>query len=346
ILEKESVAVVTTHYQRLKLFSHNADRVQNASVDFNPKTLQPSYGLTIGLPGRSNALTVASNLKIPKQIIGRARQLLNPEDQKVDSLLADIYEHREIAVKANKQQENIRQQLETQKSDLQIRLNRIDEERRNILLGGHKQVEKELESIRSEISKIRRQLKQSELHNQVLGDAEKKVGGLEMKPVLLPKDRKSYNDITSPNDIRLGDHVYIARLRTKGVIVKLQNGEAEVQIGRLRVKSLIDELQLKKNTGEDSSNTKNTTVNVSIESPGMELHLRGQRIEDGLEKLDDYLTKAVIAELPWVRIIHGKGTGQMREAVRQALKAHSEVKSFRTGEQGEGGDGVTVAVLE
>ena len=346
ILEKESVAVVTTHYQRLKLFSHNTDRVQNASVDFNPKTLQPSYGLTIGLPGRSNALTVASNLKIPKQIIGRARQLLNPEDQKVDSLLADIYEHREIAVKANKQQENIRQQLETQKSELQMRLDRIDEEKRNILLAGRKQVEKELESIRSEISKIRRQLKQSELHNQVLGDAEKKVGGLEMKPVLLPKDRKSYDDITSPNDIRLGDQVYIARLRTKGVIVKLQNGEAEIQIGRLRIKSLIDELQLKKNTGEDSSNTKNTTVNVSIESPGMELHLRGQRIEDGIEKLDDYLTKAVIAELPWVRIIHGKGTGQMREAVRQALKAHSEVKSFRTGEQGEGGDGVTVAVLE
>ena len=126
----------------------------------------------------------------------------------------------------------------------------------------------------------------------------------------------------------------------------MQNGEAEVQIGRLRVKSLIDELQLKKNTGEDSSNTKNTTVNASIQSPGMELHLRGQRIEDGLEKLDDYLTEAVIAELPWVRIIHGKGTGQMRKAVRQALKAHSEVKSFRTGEQGEGGDGVTVAVLE
>ena len=213
-------------------------------------------------------------------------------------------------------------------------------------MAGRKQVEKELESMRSEISKIRRQLKQSKLHKQVLGDAEKKVESLEKKPVLLPKDRKSYNDITSPNDIRLGDHVYIARLRTKGVIVKLQNGEAEVQIGRLRVKSLIDELQLKKNTGETSNNTKNTTKNESIESPGMELHLRGQRIEDGLENLNDYLTEAVIAELPWVRIIHGKGTGQMREAVRQALKARSEVKSFRTGQQGEGGDGVTVAVLE
>ena len=346
VLEKESVAVVTTHYQRLKLFSHNTDGVQNASVDFNPKTLQPSYSLTIGLPGRSNALTIANNLNLPKQIIGRARQLLNPADQKADSLLADIYEHRETAAKAYKQQENIRQQLKTQKSELQMRLDQIDEERRNILLAGRKQVEKELESMRSEISKIRRQLKRSKLHNQVLADAEKKVESLENKPILLPKDRKSYNDITSSNDIRIGDYVYIARLRTNGVIVKLQNGEAEVQIGRLRVKSLIDELQLKKTTSENSSHTKNKIVNVSIESPGMELHLRGQRIEDGLEDLDNYLTEAVIAELPWVRIIHGKGTGQMREAVRQVLRAHPEVKAFRTGEQGEGGDGVTVAVLE
>ena len=346
VLEKESVAVVTTHYQRLKLFSHNTDGVQNASVDFNPKTLQPSYSLTIGLPGRSNALTIANNLNLPKQIIGRARQLLNPADQKADSLLADIYEHRETAAKAYKQQENIRQQLKTQKSELQMRLDQIDEERRNILLAGRKQVEKELDSMRSEISKIRRQLKRSKLHNQVLADAEKKVESLENKPILLPKDRKSYNDITSSNDIRIGDYVYIARLRTNGVIVKLQNGEAEVQIGRLRVKSLIDELQLKKTTSENSSHTKNKIVNVSIESPGMELHLRGQRIEDGLEDLDNYLTEAVIAELPWVRIIHGKGTGQMREAVRQVLRAHPEVKAFRTGEQGEGGDGVTVAVLE
>ncbi|GIS67815.1 MAG: hypothetical protein CM1200mP6_08830 [Anaerolineaceae bacterium] len=166
VLEKESVAVVTTHYQRLKLFSHNTDGVQNASVDFNPKTLQPSYGLTMGLPGRSNALTVANNLNIPKQIIGRARQLLNPEDQKADSLLADIYEHRETAVRAYKQQEKIRQQLKTQRLELQMQLDQIDEERRNILLAGRKQVEKELESMRSEISKIRRQLKQSKLHNK------------------------------------------------------------------------------------------------------------------------------------------------------------------------------------
>ena len=125
----------------------------------------------------------------------------------------------------------------------------------------------------------------------------------------------------------------------------MQNGEAEVQIGRLRLKSLIDELQLKKNT-DDDRNTKTKIVDRSIESPGMELHLRGQRIEDGLENLDDYLTEAIIAELPWVRIIHGKGTGKLREAVRKTLKAHPEVKSFRRGEQGEGGDGVTVAILD
>ena len=344
VIKIKSTAVVTTHYQRLKLFSHNTNGVQNASVDFNPKTLEPSYKLTIGLPGSSNALTIAKNLKIPEQIIDRARQLLNPSDKKADSLLTDIYEYRETAIKVHKQQQKTTQQLETQKSELQMRLDNIDKERRSILLAGRTQVEKELLNIRKEIKKIRENLKKSELPNQALKNVEKNIRSLEDKPILSPNDSNPYSD-SAPPTIRIGDYVYITRLRTNGVVVRLQNGEAEVQIGRLRIKSLIDELQLKKNT-DDDDNAKSTMVDMSIESPGMELHLRGQRIEDGLDNLDDYLTEAIIAELPWVRIIHGKGTGKMREAVRKALKAHPEVKSFRTGDQVEGGDGVTVAVLE
>ncbi len=345
VIKIKSTAIVTTHYQRLKLFSHNTNGVQNASVDFNPKTLEPSYKLTIGLPGSSNALTIAKNLKIPEQIIDRARQLLNHLDKKADSLLADIYEYRETAIKVHKQHLKTTQQLETQKSELQMRLDNIDQERRTILLDGRKQVEKELLSIRKEIKKIRVNLKNPKLPNQDLKDLEKSIKDLEDKPIMSPKNSNPYYDSTPPKDIRIGDYVYITRLRTNGVVVRLQNGEAEVQIGRLRLKSLIDELQLKKNT-DDDRNTKTKIVDKSIESPGMELHLRGQRIEDGLENLDDYLTDAIIAELPWVRIIHGKGTGKLREAVRKTLKAHPEVKSFRRGEQGEGGDGVTVAILD
>ncbi len=296
------------------------------------------------MPGSSNALTIAKNLKIPEQIIDRARQLLNPSDKKADSLLTDIYEYRETAIKVHKQQQKTTQQLETQKSELQMRLDNIDKERRSILLAGRTQVEKELLNIRKEIKKIRENLKKSELPNQALKNVEKNIRSLEDKPILSPNDSNPYSD-SAPPTIRIGDYVYITRLRTNGVVVRLQNGEAEVQIGRLRIKSLIDELQLKKNT-DDDDNAKSTMVDMSIESPGMELHLRGQRIEDGLDNLDDYLTEAIIAELPWVRIIHGKGTGKMREAVRKALKAHPEVKSFRTGDQVEGGDGVTVAVLE
>ena len=345
VLQNGSMAVVTTHYQRLKIFSHNTDRVKNASVDFNPKTLQPSYNLTIGLPGRSNALTIAHNLKMPKQITDRAKQLLSPSDQKADSLLADIYQHRETAIKAQRKQKQTTEQLEAQKSELQIRLDNIDDERRSILLAGRKQVENELQSIRSEINDMRHHLKQSKLDNQVLMNAEKKIRSVEAKPRLSPEDIKSTKGIAKKRGVRLGDHVYVARLRTNGVVIALQNGEAEVQIGRLRLRSLIDELRPAKNSGSND-NAQNNITNMPIKSPSMELHLRGQRIEDGLENLDNYLTEAILAELPWVRIIHGKGTGQMRQAVREVLKDHPEVKSYRTGEQGEGGDGVTIVILE
>ena len=188
VIKIKSTAVVTTHYQRLKLFSHNTNGVQNASVDFNPKTLEPSYKLTIGLPGSSNALTIAKNLKIPEQIIDRARQLLNPSDKKADSLLTDIYEYRETAIKVHKQQQKRTQQLETQKSELQMRLDNIDKERRSILLAGRTQVEKELLNIRKEIKKIRENLKKSELPNQALKNVEKNIRSLEDKPILSPND--------------------------------------------------------------------------------------------------------------------------------------------------------------
>ena len=192
---------------------------------------------------------------------------------------------------------------------------------------------------------MRHHLKQSKLDNQVLMNAEKKIRSVEAKPILSPEDIKSKKGIVKKPGVRLGDHVYVARLRTNGVVIALQNGEAEVQIGRLRLRSLIDELRPAKNSGSND-NIQNNITNMPIKSPNMELHLRGQRIEDGLENLDNYLTEAILAELPWVRIIHGKGTGQMRQAVREVLEGHPEVKSYRTGEQGEGGDGVTIVILE
>ena len=139
----------------------------------------------------------------------------------------------------------------------------------------------------------------------------------------------------------------IERLQTDGIITALSVRDAEVQIGRLRIRAGLDELHPSSVEIHTDSSQQNSseTVQWNTTSPGMELHLRGQNIEDGMEILDRYLNAALLANLPWVCIVHGKGTGKMRQAVRDVLRNHPEVKSFRPGGHTEGGDGVTVAMF-
>ena len=147
----------------------------------------------------------------------------------------------------------------------------------------------------------------------------------------------------------MGSKVQLRTLRTEGVVTALSEDEAEVQVGVLRVRARLTELDLKGKPQAPVSNLpakqRGKTTAPRAESPGIELDLRGQRADDALDALDSYMERAYLAGLPWVRIIHGKGTGKLRDVVRQALSQHPHVKSFEGGKRGEGGDGVTVAKL-
>ena len=155
---------------------------------------------------------------------------------------------------------------------------------------------------------------------------------------------------TVEGPIRLGSKVQLRTLGTEGVVTALSEDEAEVQVGVLRVRTRLTELDLKGKPQPDPAATQPAKPRGKItappaESPGVELDLRGQRADDALDALDIYMERAYLAGLPWVRIIHGKGTGKLRDVVRQALSQHPHVKSYEGGKRGEGGDGVTVARL-
>ncbi|MDP6225779.1 MAG: Smr/MutS family protein, partial [Anaerolineales bacterium] len=195
--------------------------------------------------------------------------------------------------------------------------------------------------------RLRRLLKAGGLPLQELQLVAQQVCALEEK-VTLPISADPLGEHGPERALRLGDSVRVERLQAEGVVTALSGSEAEVQIGRLRLRAGLDELRPGSADAHHNSPRSESmqSVRVRAASPGMELHLRGQRIEDGMHNLERYLDAAVLAELPWARIVHGKGTGQMRRAVHDALRTHPEVKSFRSGEPGEGGDGVTVAMLE
>ena len=347
MLQCGATTLVSTHYQRLKAFSHNTPAVINASVDFDPSTLAPTYHLTMGLPGRSNALAIAKRLGLAHEIIERAHSFLSAADQQADALLADIHRQRDKAHKERKQSKAAHAQVAGHQAELVNRLAGIEEERRTILMTARRQAQDELATLHTEIKRLQRHLKANNLPLQALQQISQEAQVLEDKATL-PITVDLVTEHEPERTLRLGDYVHVERLQADGIITALSSSEAEVQIGRLRLRANLDELRPGSSDNTENVHPSNSMSSLLLraKSPGMELHLRGQRIEEGMQNLEQYLDAAVLAELPQVRIVHGKGTGKMRQAVRDALHTHPEVKSFRPGEHGEGSDGVTIAILE
>jgi DNA mismatch repair protein MutS2 len=374
LLERGITTLVTTHHPELKAFAHSTPGVVNASVEFDLETLRPTFHLTIGLPGRSNALAIAQRLGMPDLIITTARSELSPTDLKAEDLLNEIHRQRDLTRKARSAAEHAHHEAESLRVELAKRLEKIEDERMQVLEKARQQAEDQIEELQEELRDVRRQLARTRQPLDAIEEAEEKIEQLQ-DAVVAPVERRMPDVAVLPvrRAIRLGDRVRLHSLNTQGVVTSLSEEEAEVSVGVIRIRARLAELQL---LGEEippalgSSNLPLPTArglistsrprpssepsvedsrpsgsSIYAESPGIELDLRGQRSDEALDALEHYLDSAYLAGLPWVRIIHGKGTGKLRQAVREALSHHPHIKSFEPGGDNEGGDGVTVAKL-
>jgi len=359
LLERGITTLVATHYPELKNFAHNTGGVVNASLEFDVKTLRPTYKLTIGLPGRSNALAIATRLGLPEAIIVEARREVNPENLRADKLLDDIRKERNRASREREKGEKARGRTEELNESLTKRLEHIEDERREVLAKARAEGELEVAVIRQNIETLRKQLKKIRQPVEALKHIEEKMEEIETK-VIEPVERKKEERkaVTGVQPLKLGERVYLRTLNSEGLITALTESEAEVQIGSLRLRAKLGDLARpseeedgKQVEGKQGKKKTSASVHGSVSTvstspaPHMELDLRGQRAEDALAKLDDYLDRAFLAGMPFVRIIHGKGTGKLRAEVRTALKESPHVSSFEEGLPNEGGDGVTVAKI-
>ena len=354
LLEVGVMTLVATHYPELKTFAHSTEGVVNASLEFDIKTLRPTYKLTIGLPGRSNALAIAQKLGLPQPIIESARAEINPLDLRADKLLDDIRKERNRTSREREKLEKQRSKLEAQNADLAKRLEKIEDERRETLAQARAEGELEVALLKRNIDSLKSQLKKASQPLQAIRAIEEKIEKLEEK-VEAPVERKTETSSAPSNQgLKLGEKVTVSSLNAEGVVTALGESDAEVQIGTIRVRAKMSDLIRKSQEKSETSNEKKvmsksiSSSRVSspvTSSPGMEVDLRGLMSEDALDKMERYLEQAYLSGLPWVRIIHGKGTGKLRQAVREALKGHAYVKSFEEGGHTEGGEGVTVAKM-
>ena len=358
IVEHHIPCFAATHFSELKMFAHSTPGVTNASMEFDLKTLRPTYHLTIGLPGRSNALLIAKKLGLNEEILQNAQKTIDPADMNADNLLDEIRRQYDAAKKARSHADRMRSLAENDQRELKKRLDAIEDEREKILQESQEALEEEVRELREELARIRRTMNKTKAPvdevrqlDQDLKAAEKTVkksGDKAMKKTAnLPEDRP----------LKAGDKVRVRSLGTESlaVISNIYGDEAEIQLGPLRMRVPVRELSRKNETDtpEETAPTTSTetrSARVSGEifhaSPGVEIDLRGLDSQDMSDRLEKYLDDAALAGLPYVRIIHGKGTGVLRRTARKLLLDHPHVKYIESGQDNEGGDGVTIAHMK
>ncbi len=349
LIEKKVPCLIATHYPELKVFAHTQTGVMNASMEFDLATLQPTYHLILGLPGKSNALAIASKLGMDNEIIDLARAMLDPSELKTDDLLDEIHRQREIAHEEKEAAADELRQVQEIKLEWQKKLEGIEEERISILTKAQKEALEEIELMREELKDIRKQVVNEKESTETKKRIHKKLDQLE-ETQRKPLEKNTYF-AQQVQPLKVGDRVYIQSLKVDGNVRAIAQDVVEVEIGKMRVKvSAVDisrsKIKEKKIDAEvpDVSSTRLPTS--SMKSPGLECHLRGMRVDDALAELERYLEKAYTAGLPYVRIVHGKGTGTIRQVVQEYLNTSPYVERWELAMSTEGGEGVTVAHLK
>jgi DNA mismatch repair protein MutS2 len=320
--------------------------VQNASVEFNVETLSPTYHLMMGLPGKSNAFAIATRLGLDRAIIARAQESLSGADVELEKMLAEIKRARQDALSAQAHAEIAQRDAEQRAAEARRLARETAQARAEILDRAHAEAQAEIELARQELNRLRQEWRAVSLARDFVAGEQAKLDNLAKdlptteKPVIpapLPVE---------PGEIRAGDFVWVARLQQAGQVLARDASGADVQVGNFRVRLKSNELGDKVAPPISSFVPRVSEVKLpEADNPGVEVSLRGMRADDALDKLDKYLDRAYLAGLPYVRIVHGKGTGTLRKLARDLLRQHPLVAQIREAEAHEGGEGVTIAKM-
>ncbi|HLG64772.1 MAG TPA: endonuclease MutS2 [Ktedonosporobacter sp.] len=354
LLERHVTTVATTHYSELKAFAHEQPGVVNASVEFDIETLSPTYKLSIGLPGRSNALAIANRLGLDEHIIERAREFLGSAGVRMENLLEGLQSERKAVDDERYRLSMERAEAEYQRRQLEEERHKLEAQRVQILNDARAQARRELEQVQVELAKVKIAVQPGNLTRERLSEARQKARQLEEKVVTIPEPRRVRHVEPQPErldgPIQVGDTVRVLTFNQNAEVVGLSTdqGEAEVQMGALRFRVNVNNLErLSKRKAAAAERSADIVIPRLEERPAVarELDMRGWRVEQALEELETYLNDASMSGMASVRIVHGKGTGALRAAIREQLARHPLVKSFASAPPQEGGDGVTVIKL-
>ncbi|WP_298819624.1 endonuclease MutS2 [Chloroflexus sp.] len=354
LLELGVLAVATTHYAELKAFAYSTPGVQNASVEFDVETLAPTYRLSIGIPGRSNALAIAARLGLDPALIEQARSFIDRKEAQVEDLLAGIQRERDAAAAALQRAEELRADAEKYRNRLAAEQQAFAAEREAALVAARQEIEAELREARQQLRRLREEYRSVNISRQWLEEAEKRLAAAtEQAQQVTERLRQKHAPATPPppaeRPLQVGDPVQVTSIGLNGEIVAIdeEDDTATVQVGGFRMTVKLAELKRVKAKVEDERRytpPERSVTLPAVADVSMSFDMRGWRAAEVSDRLDRYLNEAYLAGLRQVRLIHGKGTGALRQIVRDILATHPLVTSFSSGGR-DGGDGVTIATL-
>ena len=353
--------LATTHYSELKVYALNTKGVQNASCEFDVESLRPTYRLLIGLPGKSNAFAISSKLGLPDRIIEAAGEQISTEDKRFEDLLADLEISRKTIENERLEIEQYKKEAEELRRQLEQKTDKLDQQKEDILREAHeqaRQILQEAKDVADETIKVYRKAGP----NASMQDLERTRTRLnekisdKNKAITAKKEVASDHPVLKESQLKLGESVKIVSMGLKGTISSNpdKDGNLFVQCGIMKTKANIRDLVLigdedpkaamKKFYGRNTSGGGKMDLSKAA-SIRTEINLIGKNSDDAVAALDKYLDDAYMSHLNNVRVVHGKGTGTLRQAVHQYLKGVPYVKSFKLGEFGEGDAGVTIVTF-
>ncbi|WGT41345.1 endonuclease MutS2 [Lysinibacillus sp. 1 U-2021] len=342
--------MATTHYPELKAYGYNRPGVANASVEFDIETLSPTYRLLIGVPGRSNAFEISSRLGLPESIIDRAKGFTGTDRHEVESMIASLEETRRQSEDDADRSHALLLESETLRKELQDKLQAYEERKEALDKKAKEKARKivdeakrEAEAIIAELREMRKNADQVVKEHELI-EARKRLE--EATPLEDNKVLKKAAQVKArAQNLVVGDEVKVLSYGQRGTLLeKVSNTEWVVQMGILKMKISDSDLEYIKPEKEPvlrTAGVKNRNSHVKLE-----LDLRGERYEDAIVRTEKYIDDALLSNYGRVSIIHGVGTGALRQGIQSYLKKHKRVKSFRFGEAGEGGLGVTIVELK
>ena len=354
-----SLVAATTHYSELKVFALSTDGVENASCEFDVKTLQPTYKLLTGVPGKSNAFAISRRLGLQPAIIERAKEQISAENVRFEDVLDRLERERHQLQKQREDADRLRRTAQSEKDKAANLKDRAEDETDAILEKAREQAARILREARLVSENVFAQLddmkKQAQTNaadqnlaaaraalRSTLGKAEKNANKREKKQV----------EPESIRPLKAGDTVYLLNVGVQGTVLKPENkdGMVYVQAGIMKVNVPINELRLEEKKKEKIKKTYRASAGNAAEirrsAAKSELDVRGMMVEEALIEVDRYISDCLMAHLDVVTIIHGKGTGALRTAIQQHLRHDRHVKSIRNGRYGEGDMGVTILELK